>query len=308
MSYLKPTPYVFALVLSSAIAPSAKADFIDDSKMNLALRNLYFNNDSHKNTTGASKVEEWAQGFRLDYQSGFTEGTLGVGMDMLGLVGLTLDSGSGRHQGSSMIPSSGNSPANEWSRFGMSLKMRLSKTEMRIGTLMPKLPVLIANDGRVLPQTFQGGMMTSNEIEGLTLVAGRLGQATGRGSTDRTGLAVSGGKQESNQFYFGGMDYKIGSDLLVQYYQSSLEDYYRQHFLGSTHILPISSNQKLKTDLRYFRTRSKGANKSGDPGYQTAGYTRDGQATRYVKYAYDQSNIDVLSIFKRKKEIAARFY
>jgi hypothetical protein len=272
----KYSPLILFFAFGPATAINANADFIGDSKLNLGLRNLYYNNDNRNNSTGPSKTEEWGQSFRLDYQSGFTEGTMGFGVDALGLLGIKLDSGKGRHVGSSMIPSDGDSAADEWSRLGLTAKIRLSKTEARVGTLMPRLPILVANDGRLLPQTFQGGMVTSNEIDNLTIVAGKLEQATGRGSSDRTGLAVAGGREESNSFLFGGLDYRIGSDLMVQYYQSSLKDYYRQNFLGAVHTLPISETQSLKTDLRYFRTRSQGANKSGEPGYQVGGFTRDG--------------------------------
>ncbi|EGH35606.1 OprD family outer membrane protein, partial [Pseudomonas syringae pv. japonica str. M301072] len=43
------------------------------------------------------------------------------------------------------------------------------KTELKVGEWMPVLPILRSDDGRSLPQTFQGGQITSKEIDGLTL-------------------------------------------------------------------------------------------------------------------------------------------
>lgn len=263
------------------LSPLACADFINDSKATLGLRNFYFNNDYRDQPGGAgqSKTEEWAQGLMLNYTSGFTAGTVGLGLDALGLVGVTLDSGQGRHRGSSMIPSDGDGAASEWSRLGLTAKARLSKTELRYGTLMPKLPILQANDGRLLPQTFEGGLITSNEIDALTLTGGRLEHATGRGSSDRTGLAVSGGSRESNQFLFAGADYKVTPNLTAQYYLANLEDYYTQHFFGLQHALALGEGQTFKTDLRYFDTRSDGANASAAgraAGYRVGGYTHNG--------------------------------
>lgn len=266
---------VCAGVLGQLAVPSAFADFMGDSKANLGLRNFYFSNDNRDGAAAPSKTQEWAQGFMLDYKSGFTEGTVGFGVDALGLVGVTLDSGTGRHAGSTMIPSDGDSAVQTWSRAGLTGKARFSKTVAKVGTLIPKLPILVANDGRVLPQTFQGGMITSNEVDRLTLIAGKVEQATGRGSTDRTGLAVTGGQQESNAFYFAGGDFKATPALTLQYYYATLDDYYNQHFLGLVHVLPLADGQSVKTDLRYFKTDSDGANRSGKPGYQVAGYTRD---------------------------------
>ncbi|WP_160109528.1 OprD family porin [Pseudomonas izuensis] len=253
----------------------AQADFLSDSKATLGLKNFYFNNDNRDGSAAPSKTEEWAQGFLLDYKSGYTDGQVGFGVDALGLMGVTLDSGKGRHVGSSMIPSdSDNSAVDEWSRLGLTGKVKLSKTELRLGTLMPKLPILVANDGRLLPQTFEGGQLTSSEFKDLTLIGGRIEHATGRGSSDQTGLAATGGTRESNRFDFAGGDWKVTRDLTAQYYYAHLDDYYTQQFFGLIHVLAIADNQSLKTDLRYFNTDASGKNSSGTSGYRISGYTQ----------------------------------
>jgi len=260
-----------------ALSTQAQADFLSDSKATLGLRNFYFNNDNRDGTATPSKTEEWAQGFMLDFKSGYTDGVVGFGIDALGLTGITLDSGKGRHVGGSMIPSdSDGSAVDSWSRLGLTGKVKVSKTELRLGTLMPKLPILVSNDGRLLPQTFEGGQITSGEFKDLTFTGGRIEHATGRGSSDQTGLAAVGGTRESNAFDFAGGDWKVTKDLTAQYYYAHLDDYYTQQFFGLIHTLTISDNQSLKTDLRYFKTNSSGANNSGTSGYKISGYTRDG--------------------------------
>lgn len=268
--------------LSCAVGQAAHADFVSDSHASLGLRNLYFSHDfrDQRGPSGQAKTEEWAQGFMLNFTSGFTRGTLGFGVDALVLQGLTLDSGAGRHRGSSMIPDDGQGVASDWSRLGLTGKVRLGQTEARVGTLQPKLPVLVANDGRLLPQTFEGVQLTSHDLDNLTLTAGRIEQATGRGSSDRTGLAVAGGTRQSNDFVFAGADYKAGRDLLLQYYAANLENYYTQQFFGLQHTWALGEGQSIKTDLRYFDTGSSGANGSGggrSDGYRVGGYTRDGR-------------------------------
>jgi hypothetical protein len=265
-------------VLSSiTLSTQAYADFLSDGKATLGMKNFYFNNDNRNGTATPSKTEEWAQGFMLDYKSGYTDGMIGFGVDALGLLGMTLDSSKERHVGSTMIPSdSDNSTVDEWSRLGLTGKVRMSKTEVRYGTLTPKLPILVANDGRLLPQTFEGGQITSSEFKDLTLTGGRIEHATGRGSTDRTGLAAVGGKHESNQFNFAGGDWKVTKDLTAQYYYANLDNYYTQQFFGLIHTLALSDNQSLKTDLRYFKTDSSGENSSGTSGYRISGYTKNG--------------------------------
>lgn len=263
--------------VSIAISGQASGDFLSNSKASLGMRNLYFNNDNRDGTAAPSKTEEWAQGFMLDFKSGYTDGPVGFGVDTLGLLGITLDSGKGRHVGSSMTPSdSGSRAVDEWGRLGLTGKVKMSNTELRYGTLIPKLPILVASDGLMLPQTFEGGQITSSEFKDLTLTGGRIEHATGRSSTDQTGMAAMGGTRESNQFHFIGSDWKVTKDLTAQYYYAHLENYYNQQFFGLIHTLAFSDNQSLKTDLRYFKTDPSGENSSATSGYRISGYTKNG--------------------------------
>src|SRR5690606_23515079 len=140
-----------AVALSLPIA--AQAAFIEDSKASLELRNFYMNRDFRSEGAAQSKAEEWAQGFLLKYESGFTEGTVGVGVDAYGFTGFKLDSGRGT-SGTGLLPrgDSGKAPSS-YGELGAAAKFRISETTLRAGTLMPKLPVVSAGDSRLLPQT-----------------------------------------------------------------------------------------------------------------------------------------------------------
>jgi hypothetical protein len=274
-----------AITLGVIAQQASAAGFIEDSKATLGLRNFYINQDTRNQD--ANTQEEWGQGFQFNYISGYTEGTVGFGVDALGLLGVKLDSGKGRHYNpdsskysGTVFPTDENGRAeDEFSSLGLTGKVRISKTEARIGTLQPKLPVVTFNDGRLLPQTFEGGQVTSAEIDNLTLIGGQLEHAKGRSSSSSESLSIGGANnaqtgQFSNKFYYGGADYKIGKDLLLQYYYGNLEDFYKQHFLGLTHNWAIGPGA-LKTDLRYFNSSSDGKNGSAvgrADGYVSSGY------------------------------------
>ena len=265
-----------AVALGAFAQQAAAAGFIEDSKLSLSSRTMYFDND---NREGGSDNRESGQGFKLDYLSGFTQGTVGFGVDVQALWGIHLDGGRGHHpDNSTFFPSdSDGSAVHDWSRIGGNLKARFSKTEAHFGSaLAPALPILVSNDGRLLPQTFEGATIQSKEIDNLTINAGQLTHAMGRASSNRTGLSIAGATQDSNKFRYGGVDWKATKDLTLQYYYSNLEDFYKQHFLGLVHVLPISDNQSFKTDLRYFDSSSDGRN--GDAGYrfnQNGGYGKN---------------------------------
>ena len=289
---IKPLARMIALSAAGValVAPSvAQADFVNDTKANLQMRNLYFNNDIREANNGQS--EEWGQGFVLNVQSGFTEGTVGFGLDAVAMLGLRLDGGgkeTNRKAGKvdqtrvpgQLFPTKSNGKArSEYSKLGLTAKMRVSETEARIGTLQPKLPILINNDGRLLPQMFEGGQITSKEIDNLTLTGGLINHAVGRSSTNRSGLAVAGGSAESNKFWFAGGDWQAMPDLKAQYYFAKLEDYYKQNFLGLNHNWELGEKRSLNTDLRYFRTTADGNNKNAAgraEGYSVGGYTKNG--------------------------------
>ncbi len=223
--------YKSSLALAVALGVLAQqagaAGFVEDSKLSLSSRTMYFNND---NRDGGADNRESGQGFKLDYISGFTEGTVGFGVDAQALWGIHLDGGRGKHpDNSSFFPSdTDGSAVSQWARVGANAKARFSKTEVHYGSaLAPNLPILVSNDGRLLPQTFEGGTIQSKEID-------------------------------------------------LQYYYSNLEDFYKQHFLGATHVFKIADDQSFKTDLRYFDSSSDG--KNGEAGYRfsnNGGYAKN---------------------------------
>jgi hypothetical protein len=242
------------------------AGFIEDSKASVSSRTMYYNND---NRDGGADQRETAEGLKFDYLSGFTQGIVGFGFDAQALLGIHLEGGRGHHpDNNSFFPSDTDGSASDtYSRVAGNVKARFSKTEAHYGgALQPNMPILVANDSRLLPQTFEGGTITSKEIDNVTLNVGQLEHAAGRASSNTTGLAVAGGTEESNQFRYAGADWKVTKDLTLQYYHANLEDYYKQNFFGLVHVLPISANQSFKSDLRYFDSSSDG--KNGDVGYR----------------------------------------
>ena len=242
------------------------AGFIEDSKLSVSSRTMYFNND---NREGGADQKETAEGLKFDYLSGFTPGTIGFGIDAQAMVGIHLDGGKGHHpDNNTFSPSdSDGSAVDEWTRGAANVKARISKTEAHLGgALQPNMPILVANDSRLLPQTFEGGTLSSKDLDNFTFNVGQFEHATGRASSNSSGLAVAGGTEASNQFRYGGVDWKATKDLTLQYYHSELKDYYKQDFLGMVHVWTIDAKQSLKSDFRYFDSSSNG--KNGDPGYR----------------------------------------
>ncbi len=248
------------------LASAQAADFLGDAKVALELRNFYMNRD-FRDGSGQSKRDEWAQGFILRAQSGYTPGFVGFGLDAIAMVGLKLDSSPDR-TGTGLLPihDDGRAP-DEYSKAGLTAKMRVSKTELKVGTLMPKLPTLQSNFGRLLPQTFRGGMLESREWGGLELIGGHLDQVTDRDVTGAQGLAINNknrrfsGPLDGGDFELAGAAYRWKTAQLT-YQAGRLEDVYQQHYLGFNSTNEVGEG-KFKSDLRLFFSDDQGQARAG---------------------------------------------
>ncbi|ANI14709.1 porin [Pseudomonas citronellolis] len=217
-------------------------DFLKDASATLQTRNYYFQrNHADIRGTEKPKAEEWAQGFILAFKSGYTPGLIGFGVDLTGTLGIKLDSGPGR-VGSGLLPiQDDGDPADEYSRLGPTLKARLSKTELRIGELQPDIPVLAFSDIRLLPPSFQGVSLSSEEIAGLKLQGGHIRSTSLRNEAgDEKLLAMLGHipqrNASSDAFNYLGGDYQFDNGhTLVSGWYAQLKDIYRQSYVGMKH-------------------------------------------------------------------------
>jgi hypothetical protein len=265
-----------SLMGGGLLSAQAQAEFIKDSKADLELKNYYFNRD-YREDAGQSKREEWAQGFILNLKSGFTEGTVGFGVDAVGMLGLKLDSSPDR-SGSGLLsrdneaepgqPSYAKRAHDEYSKLGVTGKMRFAKSELRSGYLLPDLPTLQPNTSRLFPQTLRGTQVTSADIKDLSLTGGQIDRTKQRESTDYEdmGLTSQSGayksSAKSDQFRFIGGDYKLMPNLILTYHFAQLDDIYQQHYVGLKNSFALGGGT-LKTDIRYFDADKAGAGLAG---------------------------------------------
>jgi len=243
--------------LAFASAQDESKGFIEDSQLNVKTRMLYFSRDFRNNPAGTqSRVEETGLGFLGTYESGFTQGTVGFGVDAIGMLGVKLDSGRGR-AGTGLFPqgSDGRSQ-DDYSEGGGAVKMRISDTVLKFGDQFTAMPVFATDDSRLLPEVAQGGLITSNEIKGLTLNAGHFTSLNAQAQTYHDSLNLT----EAN--IFGGT-YAFTDSLSTSVYYSRVEDHFRKWYGNINWALPISDKQGLVFDFNIYDTKSIGDNRTG---------------------------------------------
>ena len=247
---------VLGLATATPAFAAGQADakgFVEDSSLNVLLRNAFINRDYRD---GNQDKREWGQGIIANFESGFTQGTVGFGVDAFGAYGLRLDSGRGR-AGAGGIDFFYQDPTTkeverDVAKAGASLKVRLSNTVLAYGDLRPNLPVMNHDSSRLLPESFTGTMLTSNEIEGLELVAGTFHAESRKSDEGRD----SGGLKSIDVF---GGSYQFNDALSGALYASDIENVvrtnsFKRQYVNLNYTMPIASNS-LNFDLNGYRTK-----------------------------------------------------
>lgn len=278
---LKISPLALAVgasfMLPSAFA--AEGGFIEDTTATLQARNYYFSRDFSDivGPNQQSKSEEWAQGFILRVNSGYTQGTVGFGVDLLGQLGIKLDSGGGRVNTGLLPTDTDGKAVDNYSRLGAALKVRLSQTELKVGEQTPNLPVLTFSDIRLLPPTYQGASIVSREIDGLTLQGGQfrsgsLLNAAGDGKM-RAKLGHTpqlGGDAATDRFNYAGADYAFNDKRTsVGIWYAQLEDIYNQRFYSLKHSEPVG-DWVLGANIGFYDSKEDGDQLLGNIDNQAA--------------------------------------
>ncbi len=252
--------------LAAITCASANADVLADSHLSLGLRNFYYDRDFKQTDAPKSRVGSWSQGFDLQLKSGYTEGPIQFGLDASGQYAFRLDGGGGRGP-DTVLPydDSKGRPVHDYGRAGLTAKIKMSNTEVRIGEHRPMLPVAYYDDSRQLVTTFEGATLESKEWNKLTLNAGRFWKIATRESSNREDIYLFGDSpaQSSDGLNFAGARYDFTPALNATYYFGQLEDIYQQHYAAAAYTWDIGDGYSLKTDLRYYNTQDEGARLSG---------------------------------------------
>ncbi|MDM8191032.1 OprD family porin [Pseudomonas koreensis] len=266
-----PVPYALPAVIALTIAGLAlpasaeESGFVEGAKVNLNLRNFYINRNFTNPTKTQGKAEEWTQSFILDAKSGFTQGTVGFGMDVLGLYSVKLDGGKGTG-GTQLLPLDHDGrPADNFGRTNVAFKAKLSRTEVKVGEWMPVLPILRSDDGRSLPQTFRGGQITSKEIAGLTLYGGQFRANSPRDDSSMSDMSMTGKAAfTSDRFNFQGGEYLFNDKRTqIGLWNAQLKDIYSQQYLNVLHSQPLG-DWTLGANLGFFYGKEDGSARAGD--------------------------------------------
>lgn len=249
--------------LAFASAQSESKGFVDDANLDLLMRNAYFHRDRKD---GAEDLSRWGQGFIATFESGFTRGLVGVGVDAYGLLGVRLDKGESNVDGGIAFfdVDSDGEPYKDISKAGAAIKLRVSDTVLKYGDQMPSMPVLSHDTTRLLPQTFTGTLLTSREINNLELNVGHFTSVSHKNRAGRDVGAAGAYNGALNSIDVIGGSYSFNDNLSVALYYSDVEDVFKKKYANVNYAIPLSEEQSLAFGFNFYRTDYENDNIASD--------------------------------------------
>lgn len=290
----KSIAFVFGLLacMTSAFAEVdsvASGGFWEDTRWSVLNRTVYERRDyrdGDKSNGGRNAAlpkaqrsdyaEEWGYGLIGSIESGFTRGTVGLGVDAHAYLAQSIMGDDYRVGKIRMLPVDSNGYAqDDIARAGIAIKARISSTILKVGEQRVKTPIFSSSDSRLLPESMRGAFLTSNEFGKLNLHAGHF-----TGSTDRNARNTDNAltvnylnpkTARGDAFDLIGGTWK-DSEFSVSAYAGRLKDTWYTQYLGGQYAIPMQDKRALALDLQVYHSRDAGQALAGEINNTTASF------------------------------------
>lgn len=256
---------------------AAYAEFLEESNTSIYLRNFYNERDYEdtKNDLGS-----WSQAASGRFESGYSDTALQVGLDFGFQYALRLNNRYDERLDTVFkYDKSEAQQARDYLKLGATLKLKYQNTELKVGELFPKTPVLFIDDSRQLVTTYAGVMLESQDIQNLKLSAGRFTHVNARDDDEYRKFTLGNStdpNKRSDGLNFIGLDYKFTPNFTGSYWFGQLEDIYQQHYFNAVYTEKVNET-KLKVDARYFNYKEDGDAYFGNIDVQSLGLQASAQ-------------------------------
>ena len=251
---LKTHKITLAVLINAAIITPTFASeqseakgFVEDAQGSVLFRTGFIDRDK-KN--GVADTRSTAQSAIFNLESGYTQGIVGFGVGAVGDGSFKI--GKNNHAGNQMIPIDDQGDAyDHWARGGANVKARFSNTTVRYGTQVLDLPVLASNTGRMVPEYFEGTLITSREIKDLEVIAGKFTKDQMSDQINRDS-DVNGNGLDSAIVW--GAKYKFDDQLNASYYGLDSKNALERHYINANYKYPLANKSSLTVDFSGYHT------------------------------------------------------
>ncbi|EJL00049.1 outer membrane porin, OprD family [Pseudomonas chlororaphis subsp. aureofaciens 30-84] len=261
------------IAMAATIAPYVQATdeaspegFVEGASLKLNARNYYMNRNRHQQNDDNI---EWGQGFLGIFESGYTPGTVGFGLDANAMLGLKLDGGGGTDNSSILPVSDGSGKApTSFSTAGATLKIRAFDTELKAGDLFLNNPVIAGGQSRMLPQTFRGVSLANHSFDGWLLEGGQASFTKPYNQSGRRRIDTAYGKlangDESRHLNWAGVAWSGVPGLTSSLYAAELKNIWNQYYYDLDYSYALNELVTLNPGLHFYHTQDTGDALLGD--------------------------------------------
>lgn len=261
--------WIAMLAVTATLGTSAvQADFIDDSNVQLKFKNLYLDREFNQDTPNTYNQGHgnWTQAVTLDAKSGYHDigGGVQIGADLLAQYAVSLNA-NGNDIHMPFDAAKGKSERDN-AKLGATLKVKASKTELKIGDLLPMSPVVFFDPSRQLLTTYSGAWLESKELKDTKVTLAYIDGINARNDNQYQdlGLLLKPTQTTDDGMYIAGVDHQVTPKIGASYWYANLSDIYQQHYIGTNYKTTLANEAKLDLHARYYDTNGTGDKLAGD--------------------------------------------
>ena len=216
---------ISALSAAIFLATSAQANsFVDDSSLNVELRNYYKQTETDSGNKNSD--DQWAQGIRVDYSSGYFENIVGV--DLGAYYSLKL--GASKDSNVGLLMKDGDS-AKSYGKTAYAIKFNLMDMGVaKYGRMFLSLPLINDSDSRVLPSLSEA-FYADVAYDGLTAHTAWVTKGNKKTQSGMSDMAINGEKQSVKTI---GAAYDFGNGMMVAADYATQTDYTKKYLLSGS--------------------------------------------------------------------------
>lgn len=247
---------------------AAHANFVADSNVQLKFKNFYL--ERNYDTAPNLDYGNWTQAITLDAKSGYHDIGAGiqVGADLLAQYAIGLKSRDSVNDIHMPYDNSQGRTERDNAKFGATLKVKVSETELKVGDLLPMSPVIFFDPSRQLLTTYSGAWLESKDIQDTKLTLAYIDGINARYDNQYQDLtlfpnndfakAEAQGLTTDDGMYIVGVDHQFTSKIGGSYWFADLTDIFKQHYVAASYKTKLDEKTNLDAHIRYFDNSETG--------------------------------------------------
>lgn len=213
---------------------------------------------------GEDRRHAWVQSARFIFDSGFTEGPVGVGVDFGLYSALKLDASPGAGNMVYVDDDGGGQSRDLWAYLGLlDVKARHGDWVAKYGLHTVANPVLEPFDNKSLPPSFKGFSVTGKLGDDLTLDLGTFDGIIQRSHSTLKPLSSAYGWVPYHRLTYLGFRQKRGNESELTAYAGQASDMWNQLYVGAATTFKFGDAVSLRARFDIYGVRSTGDMRQG---------------------------------------------